>query len=194
VAIGNSFGGWICAELARRNPALVAGLVLIDAAGIPCTPSERRKVVGMLRMADRLAPTSSRNRELLARRPKVRRRAMAFVVSRADLIPDDLAIFMVPETPSPVFRKVLEAAAVSWSEEWCASLAGLDVPVLVIWGELDKQLPMRHAEEWVRHLRGAELVVVDGAGHMPMLESPGEVNAHVRQFLNRVRDEAVSAS
>ncbi|MGZ4698686.1 MAG: alpha/beta fold hydrolase [Nocardioides sp.] len=193
VAVGNSFGGWISAELARRNPALVAGLVLVDAAGIPCTPAERRKVVGMLRMADRLAPASSRNRDLLGRRPQLRRRALAFVVSRADRIPDDLAVVIIPQTPSPVFRTVLEAAVLSWSADWCASLGALDVPALVVWGERDRQLPMRHAEEWVRHLARAELVVIAGAGHMPMLEEPGTVNAHLRQFLDRAGKEAVSA-
>lgn len=192
VAVGNSFGGWVSAELARRNPALVAGLVLVDAAGIPCTPAERRKVVGMLRLADRFAPASSRNRDLLGRRPQLRRRALAFVVSRADLIPDDLAVVIIPQTPSPVFRTVLEAAVLSWSDDWCASLGALDVPALVVWGERDRQLPMRHAHEWLRHLAHAELVVVGGAGHMPMLEEPDQVNAHLRQFLGRIGDQPVS--
>jgi pimeloyl-ACP methyl ester carboxylesterase len=183
VAIGNSFGGWICAELTRRNPALVSGLVLIDAAGIPGTPAERRKVAGMLRMADRLTPMSIRNRDRFANSPKLRRRAFAFLVSRADLIPDDLAIYLVPERPSPIFRKVLEAAIKSWSEAWCRQLTELDTPTLILWGSLDRQLPLRHADEWHRLLRNSTLALIDGAGHMPMLEHPAEVNAHVRQFL-----------
>lgn len=184
VVVGNSFGGWVAAELALRHPELVAGLVLVGAAGIPATPRERLKVVSMLRMADRFAPIACRRRELLARRPRLRRYAFAFIVTRADHLPGDLAIHLVPETPSPVFRLVLEAAVKSWSAAWCDRVAQLDVPALVVWGSHDRQLPIRHALEWVRLLRGSTLVVVDRAGHMPMLEDPAIVNAHIERFLN----------
>jgi pimeloyl-ACP methyl ester carboxylesterase len=184
VVIGNSFGGWVAAELALRQPDLVAGLVLVDAAGIPATPRERLKVVGMLRMADRVAPAICRRRELLASRPKLRRRVFASLVARADLLPGDLAIHLVPETPSPVFRLVLEAAVKSWSSSWCERVAQLDVPALIIWGERDRQLPLRHAYEWARLLRRSTLVVVDGAGHLPMLENPAAVNAAILRFLS----------
>lgn len=184
VAIGNSFGGWVSTELAVRNPRLVAGLVLLDAAGIPSTPRERVKVVGMLRMADRMAPLGCKYRDKLSVSPKLRRRAFGFIVTRADLLPGDLAIYLMPEVPSPVFRQVLEAAVASWSHAWCAQVTKLDVPALVIWGELDKQLPLRHAREWVRLLRRSTLFLVPGAGHMPMLENPKVVNAQVLDFLN----------
>lgn len=182
-AVGNSFGGWICAELARSRPDLVTALVLVAAAGIPGTRREQLKVVGMLKLADRMAPLGCRQRERLAASPRLRRRAMGFLLARADLIPGDLAIHLLPEHPSPVFRAVLDAAVSSWSEAWCADVAELDVPALIVWGELDRQLPMRHAHRWTRLLKGSTLVTVPGVGHMPMLEAPQVFHGHVLPFL-----------
>jgi pimeloyl-ACP methyl ester carboxylesterase len=183
VVVGNSFGGWISAELTRSHPELVVGLVLVDAAGIPGTPRERRKVVTMLRLADKLAPFGSRHRELLTRRPLMRRSAFGFLIARGDELAADLAIHLLPERPSPVFRAVLDEAVRSWSQEWCAEIATLDVRALVIWGGRDKQLPLRHGQEWTRLIRGSRLVVVPTAGHMPMLERPDEVNPLLLDFL-----------
>jgi pimeloyl-ACP methyl ester carboxylesterase len=41
VLVGNSFGGWIAAEMALRNSPRVAGLVLLCAAGIDTGPAGR---------------------------------------------------------------------------------------------------------------------------------------------------------
>lgn len=186
VAVGNSFGGWVCAELARSRPELVRGLVLVAAAGIPGTRTERMKVVGTLKVADRLAPLGCRQRETIARRPRLRRSALGFLVARGDLLAPDLAIHLLPEEPSPVFRTVLERAVLDWSEDWLREISRLDVPALVVWGELDRQLPLRHAHRWTRLLRGSTLVTVPGAGHMPMLEDPRRFHAALLPFLQEL--------
>lgn len=184
VAIGNSFGGWVSVELALRNADLVKGLVLAAAAGIPSTRRESVKVVGMLKLADRMAPVACRRRAQLAAKPATRKRAFGFLVSRADLLPADLAIHLLPEEPSPVFRPVLEAAVAAWSRSWCDQVQQCRVPALVVWGTLDRQLPLRHAHEWVRLLRRSTLFLVEGAGHLPMLEEPAVFNAQVDDFLS----------
>lgn len=186
VAVGNSFGGWVSAELARSRPDLVRGLVLVAAAGIPGTRAERLKVVGTLKVADRLAPLGCRQREAIARRPRLRRQALGFLVARGDRLPGDLAIHLLPETPSPVFRTVLERAVAAWSEDWLREINLLDVPALVVWGELDRQLPLRHAHRWTRLLKGSTLVTVPGAGHMPMLEDPRRFHAALLPFLQEL--------
>ena len=45
-------------------------------------------------------------------------------------------------------------------------------PVLVIHGELDRLIPVAAARELVSRVRGWELEVIDGVGHVPMLETP----------------------
>jgi pimeloyl-ACP methyl ester carboxylesterase len=186
VAVGSSLGGWIAAELALRAPDRCAGLVLVDAAGIPPTRRERIKVVTMLRLADRMAPLGCRYRENLINNPGLRRRALKFAVADPDRLDPDLVATLLPETPSPVFRVVLNAAIRSWSVSWCDRVTELDLPSLVIWGSADAQLPVRHGHEWVRLLRGARLTVIAGAGHLPMIERPQAVNLELEQFLGEI--------
>jgi pimeloyl-ACP methyl ester carboxylesterase len=54
------------------------------------------------------------------------------------------------------------------------ALDALDVPVTVIAGERDRLTHPRYAKEIARRL-GAELHVLEGAGHMLPLERPDEV-------------------
>jgi pimeloyl-ACP methyl ester carboxylesterase len=59
-------------------------------------------------------------------------------------------------------------------------LASLDVPSLAIVGALDA--PFREpAREFVEQTRG-RLVVIDGTGHMPMLEQPQAVADAIDEF------------
>jgi pimeloyl-ACP methyl ester carboxylesterase len=189
VVAGNSFGGWVSTELALRHPDLVVGLAIIDGAGIVPTRGERLKVVNMMRTAGRMAPLGVRFKERVINSPKNRKRAFGFIIARADLLPPDLATVLMPERTSPVFATVIDEAVRSWSQDWCDLVAKLDTPSLVVWGAVDKQLPLRHAKLWHRMLVDSELVVVPGAGHMPMLESPRIVNDAIRRLLHRFETE-----
>ena len=181
--VGNSLGGWVAAELAIRNPQLVRRLVLIDAAGIPPTWRERFKVVSMLRLAGWLAPLAGRLRGPLLERPGLRRRAFSFAFADPTRVDVELLARQLPRRASPVFQKVMTAGIRSWSLAWCDRVTEIVVPTLVIWGESDVQLPMRHAREWLRLIAGSELVVVPGAGHLPMLERPDVVNEAIHDFI-----------
>ena len=55
------------------------------------------------------------------------------------------------------------------------------VPTLLLWGELDARSPLRVAHEFAEAIPRAELVVVEGAGHMSPLEEPQQVNAVCEQ-------------
>jgi pimeloyl-ACP methyl ester carboxylesterase len=64
-------------------------------------------------------------------------------------------------------------------------LAGISVPTLVIVGEDDSLSPPDVARSMHEGIRGSELVVLPGAGHLSNLEAPGEFNAAVGGFLGR---------
>ena len=66
---------------------------------------------------------------------------------------------------------------------------GLDVlgtvPTLVIGGTKDKVTKYEHSQEIARRTPGAQLVTLNGAGHMLMAERAPLVNLHLRAFLRR---------
>ena len=57
------------------------------------------------------------------------------------------------------------------------------VPTMVMWGSRDAIVPVGGAG-WVSSaLPRARLAVIPGAGHVPMLDRPAEVNSALREFL-----------
>ncbi|MGI8696018.1 MAG: alpha/beta fold hydrolase, partial [Mycobacteriales bacterium] len=61
-----------------------------------------------------------------------------------------------------------------------------DVPILIVVGDQDRLTPPAHSAELARELPGAELLVVPGAGHIVILESPDVVDETLVAFLRRV--------
>jgi len=65
------------------------------------------------------------------------------------------------------------------------TLAGIDVPTLVLGGEDDAPAPVSELERLARGIRGAELKIVRRAGHFAAFEQADEVGRIVREFLER---------
>ncbi len=63
------------------------------------------------------------------------------------------------------------------------NLDEINVPALVITGTDDQLTPPKYAQFLVQHIAGAELVLVEKAGHMVMLERPQEVGDSVARFV-----------
>jgi pyruvate dehydrogenase E2 component (dihydrolipoamide acetyltransferase) len=59
--------------------------------------------------------------------------------------------------------------------------AGGAVPVTVVWGGADRVIPPEQAES----VAGAVRRLLDGAGHMPHMERPGEVQAAIEDAIAR---------
>jgi pimeloyl-ACP methyl ester carboxylesterase len=59
----------------------------------------------------------------------------------------------------------------------------IDVPALVLWGRQDRVIPVALGERLARDLPHARLVVLDGCGHLPHEERPGESVEALEAFL-----------
>ena len=62
-------------------------------------------------------------------------------------------------------------------------LPRIEVPTLLLYGELDTRSPLALAEELHRGIPGSRLVVLPGVGHVASAERPDEFDAAVRDFL-----------
>ncbi len=65
-------------------------------------------------------------------------------------------------------------------------LAGVRVPALVLCGREDTLCPVHRHEGMHDLIEGSELVVVEGAGHLPTLEQPEVTTRAIRHWLERV--------
>lgn len=72
---------------------------------------------------------------------------------------------------------------VSAFPEMNTDLAGIDLPVCVIWGDGDPYIPVRFAR-WQRNFfPEAEIHILEGLGHWPFIDDPQAVRAPLTTFL-----------
>ena len=62
-------------------------------------------------------------------------------------------------------------------------LKDINLPTLVIAGELDVPTPPSRMEIYREKIRGAKWGVINGAAHLPNFEKPKEFNALLKEFL-----------
>lgn len=62
-------------------------------------------------------------------------------------------------------------------------LARITLPVLLLWGEQDRMVPLSNAQDYLRALPDARLVRLPDIGHVPMEEAPALVVRALREFL-----------
>lgn len=160
--VGYSMGGRLCLHAALARPDLVLGLVLISATAGLDDPLEREE----------------------------RRRSDEALAARIEAIGVDA--FVDEWLAQPLFATLHEAAAgraerlantaaglaaslrlagTGTQEPLWDRLRGLEIPTLVIAGALDTKF-VALAERLAATIPGADLAVVDGAGHTVHLERP----------------------
>jgi pimeloyl-ACP methyl ester carboxylesterase len=162
---GNSLGGWIGFELARRGRART--VTAISPAGLQ---HAREKDWGAgilrgLRWAARTLPAP----EALLRNPVTRTLLAGPTAARAwNHDPDQLMEESELFASCPGFDATLPHTFHAQPR----GLTELDVPVLILWGTLDVVLIPRQGRRFERLIPGAELRYVPGIGHTPMSDAP----------------------
>ena len=71
-----------------------------------------------------------------------------------------------------------------------AELAAVTAPTLLVSGARDEVVPIEEASIWLERMPDARLIVIPGAGHVPMVDSPVELAEAIRPFLEERFDEA----
>uniref|UniRef100_A0A7C4FFS1 Alpha/beta hydrolase n=1 Tax=Thermofilum pendens TaxID=2269 RepID=A0A7C4FFS1_THEPE len=83
-------------------------------------------------------------------------------------------------------RVYIQSAETATERSYRDIMASLEVPTLLISGELDYISPPEVVEEMSQLIRNSQKVVLKGVGHMPHRENPDEYNSIVLKFLRGV--------
>lgn len=98
---------------------------------------------------------------------------------------------LIAATPVEVIADYLPALT---SHDKLAALEVLQsVETLIVVGEKDLMTPLDHSLEMSQAVPEAELVVIEGAGHLAMMERPALVNLRLRAFVHRAARSASSS-
>lgn len=161
---GQSFGGMVAQELVLSHPASVRSLVLA------CTspgPSHAAKL--------------PRRAHVPKGRPYLALYSEEFAREHPDHVRDDLRSG-TPQSPAARHRQWQAMA------EWTSwdGLGSIACPTLVLHGSQDRVVSVENARILAARIPGAELVILEGAGHVYHSEQPDAADAAVLEFLERV--------
>lgn len=162
---GWSMGGWIVELVAVEHPERVARLMLFDAAGLNVKPEWDTGL---------FTPTTADQLDQL----------------------DALLMPQPPHVPSYVARDILR---LSQKNGWVVKrslatmmtaqdvtdnlLPRLKMPVLILWGAVDRIVPLNQAETMHRLIPQSELDVFAGCGHLAPLQCTSEMGPKVVKFV-----------
>jgi pimeloyl-ACP methyl ester carboxylesterase len=166
---GNSLGGWLSLELAKRGRA--ASATALSPAGF-WTAGEGIRSRVILFLAVRGARLGAPFADWLTETPFRRKLAFGQMLARPESMPaSDAAASLVALAHAPSFDETLAAMIGQRFEHG----EQIDVPVTIAWGELDRLLPPRQAL-WAAHLiPSARSAILYGCGHVPTYDDPEQV-------------------
>lgn len=169
---GNSLGGWIGIELARRGRAL--SLVLFSPAGAWRSPRRLRATAYCVRFGLVALGRYSERAETLVQRRLLRWAMLAGQVAQPGQVPlETLVTYLQASSQAPIVSPLLRTLHLDPVRPLPADR---DYPVRLVWAERDLVLPYRHfGAPMLERLPGAELIRLRGVGHVPMSDDPARV-------------------
>lgn len=165
---GFSMGGYVAMEMLARAPRTVQGLALIDTNTRPESAESaalREKTIAAMQ----------------SRFPAVVEGVLAFSTDPAnqgDVPLMDRMRRMLLDVGAEV--AIRQNRAIAARADHRARLAALALPVRVVCGRGDRVTPPELSQEAAALIPGAELIWIEGAGHMAPMERPTEVAAALR--------------
>ena len=180
IVAGNSLGGEIAWQLALADPARVAGLVLVDAAGHKFEPES-------LPLGFRIA------RIPVLREPMrwvLPRRAIEDSVRDVYGDPARVTAALVDRYYELALREGNRVALMQRMDQLAPGpverLPEIKVPTLILWGARDRLIPPRWGDAFHQAIPGSRLVVFTKLGHVPQEEDPAATLAALRDWLPEV--------
>jgi pimeloyl-ACP methyl ester carboxylesterase len=186
---GNSLGGWIGIELARRGRA--HSLVLFSPAGAWRSQRSIELRAAWVRLSfDALSRYALRADAMVAN-TVLRRFLLAGQVAHPDRVPpEELAAVIRASSLAPAVAPLLRELPLRQVRPLPADR---DYPVRLVWGDRDLVLPFDgFGAPMLERLPGAELIRLKGVGHVPMSDDPVTVAKLILEVTRAVDNAAVS--
>lgn len=172
VAVGQSFGGMVAADLAASFPRLFGKLVLLSPPGL------WRDDAPIPLMEAVAGPPEDLPKYLFAH-------------------PDSeaaQAAMALPADPALIPKVIAQGAwnlGCTTKFAWPIADHGLDrrlhrigVPTLIVWGREDALVPVAYAEEFGSRIAGSQVEVIDDCGHVHQADQPERTWTAISKFLD----------
>lgn len=167
---GSSFGGLLSWEYALHAPQRVQKMILLDASGIHTSPKEVKNIGFKLFLNPFTAPLAHYFT------PKaILHRLLKGVYGDVAKVSSELAerywALLLRKGNRTAFSTIL-SKTILHGQSHTTALQQIQTPTLILWGDQDHLLPVRHAQEFHQLLPNSSLKIYKGVGHVPMEEIP----------------------
>lgn len=181
---GNSMGGWVAWRYALGHPDRVDALLLLDASGMPLREGEKRPESNIgFRVLEyplgRWLATRITPRMLVEQ-------SLRGSVEKQGIVDEPMIDRYWELLRFPGNREATVLRARLDREPAMASRVGeIKAPTLILFGKMDKLINATAAQTFNERIKGSEVVLLDGIGHLPMEEAPDATAAAIADFLKR---------
>src|SRR5438093_3189650 len=179
VLVGHSMGGMVSQLLILEHPETVRALVLVDTGGeVPKgllydeRRKQRHKLVEIAR-TDGMEVVFEEQQRITPLHPALAANPRYIEIWREQ--------FLMTSREAHIAC----ANAMSSRRSLLGAVGAISVPTLIICGEKDEPF-LEPSQRMHEAIPGSELVIIEGAGHGPQMETPGEFNRALSEFLSRV--------
>ena len=191
--VGNSLGGRLALECARRDPGRVMSMTLVAPAGVGRETHIMMRLPTLPFVGEMLTLS---DRSSLARLWRLAVYDPAVVTN--EFVETKFRLASAPGAHAAFLKTLRGFVSIGgFAQDQMQSLQqdmrAMNKPALVIWGKQDKFVPCSHAEILRSRLPRAEICLFDRCGHLPQIEHSQPFNEAVLSFLARVSPPAPGA-
>jgi len=177
VLAGNSMGGWIASAYARSYPDTVRALWLLAPLGV--ADSHSSALLDAIEQ-DRENPLT------VTSKAQFKRRIVRPMFGRRPWIPGPLMDYYARRAIRRGPQAVLQFRQVMASGEALEAVVGrLRLPIHLQWGSADCAVDPGGARALMQARPGIDLQVLEGLGHLPMLEAPRKSTEYFLRFCQK---------
>ena len=175
--VAHDYGGAVSLRAHLLHGARFRSLALVDVVALAPWGSEFFRLV-------------AENASVFARLPAPLHEALvrAYIAGAAHrrLAAEHLDMLSAPwlgaDGQAAFYRQIAQSDQ-SYTDEIEPLYPKIDMPVLIAWGMEDAWLPVDHARALADRIRGSELCLIPGAGHLVQLDAPEQLTAILQRWL-----------
>jgi pimeloyl-ACP methyl ester carboxylesterase len=175
VVVGNSFGAAVAIEFASTFPERTRLLVLVNGGYVPALPGFMRKLIS--------SPVLEKRFRAFIRNMTYSDKALAKAFPNPANLPPGF-FDRIRQNAEKHSRIVFDTILNQTKPQVLPS-----VPIAIIWGTGDRLATMKQAGTLRKRLGNVKFITIEGAGHMPQVERPGEFVEAVKTVGEGYRDK-----
>ncbi|WP_369601916.1 alpha/beta hydrolase [Hahella sp. SMD15-11] len=176
---GNSLGGYISAMYAARHPEKVEKLILLDPVAYP------QELPWLFHLAT--APVISQLSQFVLPPWAVTLGVQEVYGDPKRLKNEHVKRYIYMSQrhrAKEAYARTLQMLKEASDKERPLPFGNIKAPTLIMWGKLDRWVPVRLAERWKQDIPNAEVRIYEDAGHVPMEEIPEDTLKDALAFLD----------